>query len=194
VLSSDNTIGDYGISLEIYPTDEKSFDLRSHVLKYNGFEYSTIADVPVKGSYVSNNQKYYAPIPLGWNVANYSEDAKFLAANFGFDTDVIVLSDGSSFFTANANADGGKVYDGSALLQEDSGYKCYTDVSVNYFCQILIVKNTPTSSDDVIGDDSINDYENAYKNLSIQFRTIAISMILIFLIISGLIYMYIIIF
>jgi len=98
-------------------------------ITYNGYDYSTLANVYPDGSGVlCQGYDTYLAVPIGWELVPYSSDALAVIQAHTWSTHVIVLSNGFSYWT------------GSGILY--SYYSMYTsgDTYAVQFCyaQILI--------------------------------------------------------
>jgi hypothetical protein len=73
-------------------------------ITYHGYDYSTLANVNPDGSDVlCQGYGNYLSVPSGWELVPYSSDALTVIRAHTWSTNVIVLSNGYSYWTGSAN-------------------------------------------------------------------------------------------
>ena len=94
---------------------------RNNYVEYNGFVYSTLADVAVDTS-GSQCQSSYITLPTGWAIAPDNVDSKAVIAAHQWSTNLLVVSSGYAYMSAYSDRMT-QLYGSSYLNQTGVQYK-----------------------------------------------------------------------
>ena len=112
---------------------------RNNWLAYKGNYYSTLADVPVDGSYNPQCQNYYITLPYGWVIASYDSNSSAVISSHLWGTGCLALANGNSYYAYYYRSLG---YCGSGSLTQSGNQYKVTDCNK----QILIMRKSIFSS------------------------------------------------
>jgi hypothetical protein len=68
---------------------------------YNGYDYAALDGWSPFDSSNEGCQSSFLPLPVGWSIAPNSADSIAVIAGYGWGTDLMVLTDGSQYYTLN---------------------------------------------------------------------------------------------
>jgi hypothetical protein len=80
--------------------DLRLLHTRNNFVVVGSWTYSTVTDVPVHSSSIST-QKYYLPVPSGWQIAPDNAESRSAIAQFLWSTHVVVMASGVGIRTSN---------------------------------------------------------------------------------------------
>lgn len=141
----------------------------SYVLSYNGNFYRALNDNwPYNDSkMVCQNEFLYAP--NGWTIAPNTEDSKYVISNYKWSTAVMVVSDGTSYWTNLWNDRQIRSY-GTGML--NTSYGQYKPNVCNGGILLIKIMQPPISS--ISWKDTIDNkrkYTKEYSNIRFPFKT-----------------------
>ena len=90
-------------------------------MSYNGYYYSTLADVVPSGLAGATCQSGYKSVPFGWELAPDVAESKAVIAAYTWSTHVLVLSGGYSYNGAGYSTPGG-LFSYSSLYTSGTTY------------------------------------------------------------------------
>jgi hypothetical protein len=203
LFTSDYSKTGWGIEAYISPTNE-NLSTRLNKVDFEGRTYSTIADVPIGdgGHYYYNTQSYFARVPERWSLVYDLSPSfvTFLETSHNFGANMVVTGNGKAYMTDDQNMliddnppSNGVVFSQGALLNRSGEYRCI--ISATYFCQILIVLDANANDDYTWHHDDVDDNQGSGNIFGVAdnafntFKNVAIIMIVLFIVISTLIYM-----
>jgi len=117
-----------GIAILIVQTSSLNY------ITYSGYDYSTLSNVDPDGSsLLCQGYGTYLSVPSGWALVPYSSDALSVITDHTWSTDVIVLSNGYSYWTGRRSYYTGSLYSYYSLYTSGNTYAvqfCYAEIFI----------------------------------------------------------------
>jgi len=131
------------------------------VLFYNGTLYRSLSENWEYNSSSYICQTEYMQLPNGWSIAPNNDDSKYVISNYRWSTAVMVLSDGSSYYTNIWGDRQIRLYSNGMLL---NSYNTYRPNVCNG--GILLVKNKQQTISSITWNDNVENKRNYMKDYS----------------------------